>query len=322
MGTRQAREVAVIHQAHDTLRVYSHPACLAHENGPHHPESPARLRVVLEGLRTAGLRGIEWREAPLATRSQLERVHTSSHVTQLLDQDLIEPVWLDADTGMNAHSAEAALRAAGAVCAGVDAVLAGKALRVFCAVRPPGHHATPSHAMGFCLFNSIAVGAAWAVNQHGLARVAIVDFDVHHGNGTQACFEQDARVLYLSSHQRDLYPGTGLERERGVGNVRNLLLPDGSGSQAFRAAWREALLPDLNAFAPQLLMISAGFDAHRADPLAGLQLDADDFAWLTRELVACAERHAGGRIVSALEGGYDLAALRESVVAHVRELQP
>ncbi len=322
MGTRQTREVTVIHQAHDTLRVYSHPACLAHENGPHHPESPARLRVVLEGLRTAGLRGIEWREAPLATRSQLERVHTSDHVAQLLGQNIVDPIWLDADTGMNAHSAEAALRAAGAVCAAVEAVLTGDALRAFCAVRPPGHHATPNQAMGFCLFNSIAVGAAAAIHDHRLERVAIVDFDVHHGNGTQACFEHESRVLYLSSHQRDLYPGTGLASERGVGNIRNALLPEGSGSEAFRAAWCEALLPELDAFAPQLLMISAGFDAHRADPLAGLQLEADDFAWLTRELVACAERQAGGRIVSALEGGYDLAALRESVLAHVRELFP
>ena len=227
---------------------------------------------------------------------------------------------LDPDTGMNQHSATAALHAAGAACAGVDAVMLGECERVFCAVRPPGHHATPSRAMGFCLFNSIAIAAQLALQKHFLERVAIVDFDAHHGNGTQDCFEHEPRVRYVSTHQRELFPGTGLASERGVGNVRNILLPAGSDSNGFRAAWKNVLLPELDHFRPQLLLISAGFDAHRADPLAQLMLETDDFVWITRELLTIAQRHAKGRIVSTLEGGYDLVALRESTVAHVREL--
>lgn len=227
---------------------------------------------------------------------------------------------LDADTGMNEHSALAALYAAGSVCAAVDAVMLGECERAFCAVRPPGHHATPDQAMGFCLFNSIAVGARLGIEGHYLERIAIVDFDVHHGNGTQDCFEREPRVMYLSTHERGRYPNTGQPWERGVGNVRNVLLPSGSGSEKFRSVWGEALLPELDEFRPQLLLISAGFDAHRYDPLAGIMLEADDFAWITRELLAIATRHASGRIVSMLEGGYDLAALRECTIAHVREL--
>lgn len=320
MGARQARGVRPIHQHFDTLRIYTHPVCLRHENAVGHPESPARLEVVLEGLRGAGLRGLEWHEAPLATRAHVALAHAPEHVARILDTPLTRPLMLDPDTGMNAHSAEAALRAAGAGVAAVDAVLAGQCLRAFCAVRPPGHHATPDRAMGFCLFNSIAVAARLALAAHQLERVAIVDFDVHHGNGTQDCFEHEPRVMYVSSHQAGIYPGTGLESEHGVGNIHNALLPAGSGSAAFRALWQERLLPALDAFVPQLLLISAGFDAHRADPLANLQLETEDFAWLTHELLVLAHRHAGGRIVSLLEGGYDLAALRESCIAHVREL--
>lgn len=309
-----------IHQSLDTLRLYTHPTCLQHENGPNHPESPARLVLVLDALRGAGLRGIEWHEAPAATRAQLALVHSNAHIARILDTPVSGFVQLDADTGLNPHSAHAALHAAGAACAALDAVMLGTCARAFCAVRPPGHHATPDRAMGFCLFNSIAIAARLALQKHQLERVAIVDFDAHHGNGTQDCFEQEPRVLYVSSHQRDLYPGTGLASERGVGNVRNILLPAGSGSEAFRKVWNTVLLPELDAFRPQLLLISAGFDAHRGDPLASLQLETDDFAWITRQLLAIAQRHAQGRIVSALEGGYDLMALRDSVVAHVREL--
>jgi acetoin utilization deacetylase AcuC-like enzyme len=276
--------------------------------------------VILEGLRAAGLRGAEWHQAPLATRAQLALVHEPAHLARILDSSIATPIRLDPDTGMNAHSAEAARRAAGAACAAVDAVMTDQCVRAFCAVRPPGHHATPARAMGFCLFNSIAVAARLALERHQLERVAIVDFDVHHGNGTQDCFEHEPRVLYVSSHQRDLYPGTGLPEERGAGNIRNALLPAGSGSTGFRRVWQEQLLPALVAFRPQLLLISAGFDAHRADPLATIQLETEDFAWITRELVAIAHRHCAGRIVSALEGGYDLAALRDSAVAHVHEL--
>ena len=320
VAARSTAGVSAIHQSLDTLRLYSHPDCLLHANASWHPESPARLAGVLEALRAAGLRGIEWVEAPCATRAQLAQVHTPAHIARVLDTPAQTPFLLDGDTGMNAHSATAALRAAGAGCAAVDAVMSGQCERAFCAVRPPGHHATPEHAMGFCLFNSVAVAARHAIEAHFLERVAVVDFDVHHGNGTQACFEREPRVLYLSSHERGLYPGTGLAMERGVGNVRNLLLPAGSGSDAFRAAWREVLLPELDAFRPQLLLVSAGFDAHRADPLAHLALETEDFAWITRELLSVAQRHARGRIVSTLEGGYDPAALRECAVAHVREL--
>ena len=312
--------MTAIHQSLDTLRLYTHPTCLQHENGPNHPESPARLAVVLDALRGAGLRGIEWHEAPAATRVQLALVHTQAHIARILDTPVSGFVPLDADTGMNEYSAHAALHAAGAACAALDAVMLGSCARAFCAVRPPGHHATPDRAMGFCLFNSIAIAARLALQKHQLERVAIVDFDVHHGNGTQDCFEQEPQVLYVSTHQRDLYPGTGLASERGVGNVRNVLLPAGSGSAEFRKAWETVLLSELDAFRPQLLLISAGFDAHRADPLASLLLETEDFAWITRELLAIAQRHAQGRIVSALEGGYDLMALRECVVAHVREL--
>ncbi len=291
-----------------------------HDNGTGHPESPARLAAVLESLRAAGLRGVEWVEAPVATRAQLGLVHSAEHIARILDASVEHPVILDDDTRLCAHSANAALRAAGATCAAVDAVMLGHCERAFCAVRPPGHHALPERAMGFCLFNSVAVAARYAMEAHFVERVAIVDFDVHHGNGTQACFDTEPRVMYVSTHERGLYPGTGFAQERGVGNIRNLLLPSGSGSTAFRAAWRDVLLPELDAFRPGLVMVSAGFDAHRADPLAGLALEADDFAWITRELLALALRHAKGRVVSVLEGGYQIGALRESVVAHVREL--
>ena len=227
---------------------------------------------------------------------------------------------LDPDTVLSPGSAEAALRAAGAAIAAVDAVLGGDAQRAFCAVRPPGHHATRNTPMGFCLFNSIAAAALHALDAYGLERVAIVDFDVHHGNGTQAIFEADPRVLFVSSHQVPLYPDSGYADETGVGNIINAPLPPGAGGDAFRAAWSNMLLPALDRFRPQLLLVSAGFDAHRRDPLAQLELEADDYAWLTRELVAIADRHANGRIVSLLEGGYDLQALRECSVAHVAAL--
>lgn len=303
-----------------TLRIYTHPAGLAHDTGPGHAERPQRLEAVTAALQAA-FDDIPWQEAPLATRGQLLRVHAPSLLQQVLDSRPAARTMLDPDTVLSPDSPEAASRAAGAGIAALDAVLAGEIASAFCAVRPPGHHATADTAMGFCLFNSIAVAAAHALDQHGLARVAIVDFDVHHGNGTQAIFERDPRVLYLSSHQMPLYPDTGYAHERGVGNILNAPLPPGAGGKAFRAAWQEQLLPALEEFAPQLLLVSAGFDAHWRDPLAQLQLDADDFAWLTGALVAVASRHADGRIVSMLEGGYDLQALRECSVAHVRALR-
>ena len=302
-----------------SLHFYTHSACLQHDTGPAHAERPARLEAVTSALREAFPR-VPWSDAPRATRGQLLRVHDDALLRLVLDTPFADSIALDPDTVLSKGSAEAALRAAGAGVAAVDAVIAEAAPRAFCAVRPPGHHATPSVAMGFCLFNNIAVAAAHALDAHGLARVAIVDFDVHHGNGTQAAFEGDQRVLYLSSHQMPLYPDTGYANERGVGNVVNAPLRPGAGGEAFRSAWSQILLPVIDAFRPQLLLISAGFDAHRLDPLAQLQLEADDYAWLTTELVALADRHSHGRVVSMLEGGYDLTALRECSVAHVRAL--
>ena len=302
------------------MRIYTHPACLAHRPGAGHAERPERLQAVTEALREA-FDDVPWFEAPRASRGQLLRVHDDTLLALVLDTVVDAPMALDPDTVLGPGSAEAALRAAGAGVAAVDAILAGADQRAFCAVRPPGHHATGSVAMGFCLFNSIAVAAAHACDHYGLARVAIIDFDVHHGNGTQAIFDSDPRVLYLSSHQLPLYPDTGRVDERGVGNVLNAPLAPGAGGPQFRAAWSERLLPVLEGFRPQMLFISAGFDAHRLDPLAQLQLEAHDYEWITTELVAIAQRHAQGRVVSMLEGGYDLTALRECSVAHVAALQ-
>ncbi len=302
------------------MRVYTHPACTRHDPGPGHAERPLRLVAVTEALREA-FADLDWQDAPAATRGQLLRAHSDELLALVLDTPVDGPVQLDPDTVLAPGSAEAALRAAGAGVAAVDAVLRQEIRRAFCAVRPPGHHATGEAAMGFCLFNNIAVAAAHACDRHGLERVAVVDFDVHHGNGTQAIFATDPRVMYLSSHQLPLYPDTGQVHERGIGNIVNAPLSPGTGSEDFRRTWRERLLPTLDGFRPQLLLVSAGFDAHRRDPLAQIEIEGEDFAWLTAELVAIAERHAQGRVVSMLEGGYDLAALRESAVAHVGALR-
>ena len=300
------------------MRVYTHPDCLGHAPGEGHPESPARLAAVTSALRDA-LPGLEWADAPLASAAMIERAHAPTLVAAILAA-AGQSLRLDEDTVMSPGSAQAALRACGAAVAAVDAVIAGETRRAFCAIRPPGHHATGDTAMGFCLFNSVAVAAAHALAAHGLARVAIADFDVHHGNGTQAIFENDPRVLYLSSHQLPLYPGTGRASEQGVGNVHNAPLAPGAGSAAFRIAWQEQLLPALDAFAPELVLVSAGFDGHRLDPLADLGLEAADYEWLATALAAHADRHARGRLVSLLEGGYSLTALRECSVAHLRGL--
>jgi len=303
------------------MRLYTHPACLDHDPGLGHPESPARLRAVLQALDAPQFAPIERMEAPHATREQLERAHGIEYVDYIFASAPPHgQTRLDPDTLMSPGSLEAALRAAGAACAATDAVLARETRRAFCAVRPPGHHATRNEAMGFCLFNSVAVAAAHALGAHRLDRAAIVDFDVHHGNGTQAIFRHDPRVLYASSHQMPLYPGTGDAGEHGAGNIFNAPLPPGAGSDEFRAVWEEKLLPELDLFRPQLLLISAGFDAHARDPLAQLQLGVDDYTWITQRLVELADRHADGRIVSALEGGYDLDALRECTAVHVAVL--
>ena len=303
------------------VALYTHSSCLEHDPGPGHPESPARLRAVLDALNDPGFAALDRLEAPRATREQLARVHRAELIDRIFDH-VPQHGWyrLDADTVMSPASVEAALHAAGAVCAAVDNAIAGRHQRSFCAVRPPGHHATPTAAMGFCLFNSVAVGAAQALAVGGLVRVAIVDFDVHHGNGTQDIFCNDPRVLYASSHQSPLYPGTGARNEEGSGNIVNVPLPPGAGSCEFRDAYERIVLPALDSFAPELVMISAGFDAHRLDPLANLNLDADDYVWITEHLVKLAQCHAQGHVVSSLEGGYNLNALRESVASHVAAL--
>jgi acetoin utilization deacetylase AcuC-like enzyme len=305
-----------------TTLLYTHPSCIEHDPGQYHPETPARLKAVLEALSGPAFAALERREAPEATLDDLTRVHPLRFVERLLAAvPEAGHVGIDADTVMSPQSGAAALHAAGAVVAAVDAVIAGEADNAFCAVRPPGHHAEPMKAMGFCLFNNVAVGALRARQVHGLSRVAVVDFDVHHGNGTQAAFWDDANLFYGSTHQWPLYPGTGSTGETGAANnIVNVPLSPMSGSQAFRLGMTRTLLPALDAFAPELLLISAGFDAHRNDPLAQLLLEEADYVWATEQLLEIARRHSGGRVVSTLEGGYDLVALGASAAAHVRVL--
>jgi acetoin utilization deacetylase AcuC-like enzyme len=306
-----------------TTALITHLACLDHDMGPHHPECPDRLHAVLHALEAEEFAPLLRETAPEATIEQLTRVHPLNYVEALLAirPELGEQVALDGDTSMGQGSAEAALRAAGAGILAVDAVMEGWARSAFAAVRPPGHHAEPDRPMGFCLFNNAAVAAMHARVHWGLKRVAVVDFDVHHGNGTQAAFEKDAGLFYASSHQSPCYPGTGQIWEQGVAkNIVNVPLKPGDGSAAFRMAWEATILPALDGFAPELLIISAGFDAHRDDPLAQLRVETADFAWLTDRLVELADRHCGGRVVSMLEGGYDLNALAASATVHVRSL--
>ena len=301
----------------------THPACLEHEPGEHHPESPQRLRAVLAALEGDEFADLAWQEAPAASMEELTRVHPESYVEAILrirpaSDELVQ---IDGDTLMSSGSAEAALRAAGAVVAGGDAVATGQASNAFAAVRPPGHHATPTVPGGFCLFSNAAIGARHAQARHGIGRVAILDFDVHHGQGTQATVETDPSLFYGSTHQWPFYPGTGSPRERGIdNNVINVPLIANSGSNEFRAAWGDRILPQLDRFAPDMVIVSAGFDAHLRDPLAQLRVTTEDFAWISAELLAIARVHSRGRLVSALEGGYDLEALADSAAAHVRVL--
>ena len=301
--------------------LYTHSACLDHEPGRNHPESPARLHAVLAALGDPEFSRLERREAPEAGLDDLARVHSRQHIRRILSTvPKSGHVGIDADTVLSPASGAAALRAAGAVVAAVDAVVAREADNAFCAVRPPGHHAEPERAMGFCLFNNAAIGALRAREVHGLERVAVVDFDVHHGNGTQAAFESDDSLFYASTHQFPLYPGTGAASEMGVGNIVNVPLRPMSGSNQFRLGVTQHILPALDAFRPRLILISAGFDAHKNDPLAQLLLEEGDYSWITEKLLEIAYRHAGGRLVATLEGGYDLAALGASVAAHIRVL--
>ncbi len=302
--------------------LYTHPVCLEHEMGAWHPEAPARLQAILKALEDEQFAYLQRREAPEGSLKDIERVHQTYYVEAIFENvPKSGHVHLDPDTAMNPASGEAALRAVGGICAAVDAVVAGEIRNAFCAVRPPGHHAESSQAMGFCLFNNVAIAAERARHKHGLERIAIVDFDVHHGNGTQNhCFRY-RDLFYASSHQWPCYPGTGMEHETGVyNNIVNVQLRPGAGSEEFRAGYRDRILPALDAFAPDMLLISAGFDAHVRDPLAQLRLQTEDFAWVTRELLEIADKRCGGRVVSTLEGGYDLQALAASVAVHVKAL--
>ncbi|SLN34471.1 histone deacetylase family protein [Pseudooctadecabacter jejudonensis] len=297
----------------------THKAGYDHVTPPGHPEQVARLDAVLGALEGMDLTPVE---APLAADDDILRCHPKAHI-EAIRAAAPSDGWrsLDADTHMSVGTLEAAFRAAGGGLRAVDLVMAGDASNAFVAMRPPGHHAERETAMGFCFFGNVAIAAKHALEFHGLSRVAIVDFDVHHGNGTQDLVEEDARILFCSSHQMPLYPGTGAAHETGVGNVLNVPLADGAGSAAFRAAWEDQVIPRLEAFKPELLIISAGFDAHADDPLAGMMLKDDDFAWVTGRLCDVADALCGGRVVSCLEGGYDLDALGRSARAHVEILK-
>ncbi len=305
------------------VALITHRACLGHDPGLGHPESPARLKAVLHALEAEEFSPLLRESAPEASREALLRAHTAPYVAEILALAPEEGEYraLDADTIVSTGSVAAALRAAGGAMAGVDAVMEGWARASFVAVRPPGHHAEPSRPMGFCLFNNVAVAALHARARWGLKRVAIVDFDVHHGNGTETIVSPDPDLFYASSHQSPCYPGTGSAEEHGIAdNIVNVPLPPGTGSRVFRQAWAAAILPGLERFAPDLLLVSAGFDAHKADPLAEFRLETADYTWLTGELIRIADACTHGRIVSVLEGGYDIEALAASAAAHVRAL--
>ncbi len=301
--------------------LFEHESCLEHDMGAGHPERPDRLRAIQLALAEEEFASLDRRSAPLGENGQIALVHPQSYIDNIVaTAPKRGRVQLDPDTAMSPGSLEAAQRAVGAVCAAVDGVMAGLAKNAFCAVRPPGHHAEPERSMGFCIFNSVAIGAQHARTAHGLERVAVVDFDVHHGNGTQAAFWDDGDLFYGSTHQMPLYPGTGAASETGLGNIHNFPLPPGAASVAFRDSFSDGLLPALDAFKPDFLLLSAGFDAHINDPLAQLRLETEDYAWVTQELLTLADRHCQGRVVSSLEGGYDLAALAAATAAHVRAL--
>ncbi|MDQ7079828.1 MAG: histone deacetylase family protein [Paracoccaceae bacterium] len=305
-----------------TTALFSHPDCLEHTNPPGHPEQVARLRVIDKALADPAFDALARYPAPLCEDADILLAHPAQHLAAIRaaspDQGYRA---LDSDTHMSPGTLTAAFRAVGANVAAVDAVLSGKVTNSFCAIRPPGHHAEKNRPMGFCLFGNIAIAARHALERHGLSRVAIVDFDVHHGNGTQDLVWDDGRILFVSTHQMPLYPGSGGADERGAhDNVVNIPLEPGTDGAGFRAAFAERALPALTAHEPELLLISAGFDAHRADPLANLELTEDDFAWVTGQVCDIADAFADSRVVSTLEGGYDLDALAASVAAHVRVL--
>jgi acetoin utilization deacetylase AcuC-like enzyme len=315
-----ARDVATVRMWIMQTAFISHPACLKHDMGHDHPESPARLTAIEDQLIASGIYPfLQHHEARAATHEQLARVHSEDH---LITVETASPkqglVSLDPDTWMNPHTLDAALHAAGAVVLATDLVMAGKVENAFCNVRPPGHHATKAKAMGFCIFNNVAVGVAHALARHGMKRVAILDFDVHHGNGTEDIFKDDARVLLCSTFQHPLYPFSGADSSSD--HIINVPLAPFSGGDKFRSAVTNSWLPALLAFKPELIFISAGFDAHEEDELANLKLVEADFAWVTRQIKTVANNYAQKRIVSTLEGGYALHALARCATAHIKVL--
>jgi acetoin utilization deacetylase AcuC-like enzyme len=300
----------------------THPACLEHLTPRGHPERPERLRAIEHALEAEKFQSLARVQAPQAALEVIALCHPMDYITQIRDAIPMEGiVQLDADTSMSHGTFEAALRAAGGAVYAVDEVMTKKAANAFVAVRPPGHHAETARPMGFCIFDNAAIAARYARTRYGIARAAIVDFDVHHGNGSQEIFWADRSVMYCSTHQMPLYPGTGAVSESGeFDTVVNAPLRPGDGGEAFRAAFENRLLPRLRDFAPELVIISAGFDAHMRDPLANLNLVEADFAWATQKLMDVANRFADDRVVSLLEGGYDLEALANSTAAHVTTL--
>ena len=298
----------------------THRDCQLHDMGSYHPETPERLNAISDHLIAQGLDSyFSYHDAPQASFQQLKRVHAAAHLERLKRASPeLGIVHLDPDTAMNRHTWQAALRAAGAGVLAVDLVMAGEVENAFCAVRPPGHHAERSSAMGFCFFNNIAVAAAHALAAHRLSRVAVVDFDVHHGNGTEDCFKGDSRVLMVSIFQHPFYPYSGTERP--AANMLNVPLGRGADGEEFRRVVSDLWLPRLREFKPEMLFISAGFDAHYEDEMGGLRLLEKDYAWVTEQMKQIANEFAQGRIVSMLEGGYSLSALARSVAAHLRVL--
>ena len=304
------------------LAFIGHQECLDHHMGAHHPEAPERLHAIGDRLIASGMDMLVTHyDAPEATFEQLIRAHDQDYV-RMIEEAAPKPddvlAWIDGDTAMSKGTLQAARRSAGASILAVDLVMGDKHHAAFCCVRPPGHHAERARAMGFCFFNNVAVGAAHALEEHGLERVAILDFDVHHGNGTEDIFKGNERVLFCSSFQHPFYPGTGIDCD--APNVVNIPLPKLTGGKEFKGAVEQGWLPRIDAFAPQLIMISAGFDGHVEDDMAQFNLREADYAWITRQIHELAAKHAGGRIVSCLEGGYALSALGRCVSAHMDEL--
>ncbi|MBS0249719.1 MAG: histone deacetylase family protein [Proteobacteria bacterium] len=308
-----------------TTVLITHPAFLKHDTGEHHPERPDRMRAIDKALSASVFDELFHRDASLRDDdlTYIAMTHGSAHlanITAAIERIEGGARHVDADTVASAGTWEAARRAVGAGLDAVDLVMEGKVTNAFCQVRPPGHHAESNRAMGFCFFNNIAIAAHYARAKYGAERVAVVDFDVHHGNGTQEIFWSDKDLFYGSTHQMPLYPGTGALNETGVGNIFNAPLRSGDGREPFEEAFRSRILAPLHNFSPDVLLISAGFDAHQRDPLAGLELVEDDFRWATEALAEVARRHAKGRIVSMLEGGYDLKGLALSTAAHVKAM--